>query len=104
MKAVIQTGGKQYHVSKGDKVIIERLDGDAGAQITFDQVLMVHDDASSIKIGTPYLAGAQVVGKILDQGKAKKIIVYKYKRRKGYHKKQGHRQMQTCVEIQEIRG
>ena len=102
MKAVIQTGGKQYQVSKGDRLMIEKLEGDTGSQIIFDQVLMVHGD--DVKIGTPTLSGVQVLGKIVEQGKAKKVLIYKYKRRKGYHKKQGHRQFQTCVEIQEIRG
>lgn len=100
MKAVIQTGGKQYVVAKGDTIEIEKLDGDAGVAVTFDQVLMITGD--SIKVGTPMLAGAKVVGKILTQEKSDKVIVYKYKRRKGYHKKQGHRQNFTRVQIQEI--
>lgn len=102
MEAIIKTGGKQYSVAKGTKLNIEKLEGKPGDSITFDQVLMVGGD--SVKIGAPFVAGAKVVAKILSQGKGQKVIIYKYKRRKGYHKKQGHRQFQTRVEIQEIYG
>lgn len=102
MQAIIQTGGKQYLVEKGAKIKIEKLEGEAGSAITFDQVLMVTGDTT--KIGTPLVSGAKVVGKIIATAKEKKVIVFKYKRRKGYHKTQGHRQTLTQVEIQEIQG
>lgn len=100
MQAVVETGGKQYIVTKGDKLAIEKLAGNPGDEVTFDKILLV--DGETPQIGTPYVDGAKVVGKILKQEKAKKITVYKYKRRKGYHKKQGHRQQLTRVEIKEI--
>lgn len=102
MEAVIQSGSKQYNVAKGDRLLVDKLPGEPGAEITFDQVLLIHGE--SIKIGTPLVAGAKVAGKILAQKKAKKIIVFKYKRRKGYHKKQGHRQQHTEIEITDIKG
>lgn len=101
MQAVIKTGGKQYIVSKGDKINVGKLLGDPGTEIAFDEVLLVND--KDIKIGTPLVNGAKVLGKIVSHKKSKKIIVFKYKRRKGYHKKQGHRQDLTCVEIQKVR-
>ena len=101
MQAIIQTGGKQYIVSKGDKILVEKLGGDAGAEVKFDKVLMLKGD--EVKIGAPTVAGAVVAGKILAQEKAKKVIAFKYKRRKGYHKTKGHRQELTRVEITEIR-
>ena len=101
MQAVIQTGGKQYNVAKGDKLFVEKIPGEAGTQVSFDQVLLVHGD--STKIGAPYVAGAKVTGKIVSQKKGEKVVIYKYKRRKGYHKKQGHRQLLTEVQIEEIR-
>ncbi|MBX7148556.1 50S ribosomal protein L21 [bacterium] len=100
MQAVIQTGGKQYQVSKGSKIVVEKLVGDAGSEVVFDKVLLVTGD--STKVGAPFLSGAKVTGKILSQDKGDKVIVYKFKRRKGYHKKQGHRQLETRVEIQAI--
>ena len=100
MQAVIQTGGKQYVVAQGDKLLVDKLDGDKGADITFDSVLLVTGDTS--KIGTPEVAGAKVQAKILEQTKSKKILVFKYKGRKGLHKTQGHRQDYTRVEITSI--
>lgn len=102
MEAVILTGGKQYRVAEGDRIVIEKLEGRGGEQITFDKVLMLLGEKTTI--GTPYVSGAQVMGQILDQDKTKKVVVYKYKRRKGYHKKQGHRQNITRIEIKEING
>lgn len=102
MQAIIKTGGKQYTVSKGLRLLIEKIDGEPGSEVTFDQVLLV--DGEKVQIGSPFIAGAKVTGRIVAQGKSKKIIVYKYKRRKGYHKKQGHRQFKTRIEIQEIHG
>ena len=102
MYAIIATGGKQYKVSEGDKVRVERLDGEVGSQIEFDQVLLIGGDAA--KIGNPTVEGAKVVGEITAQARARKIIVYKYKPKKGYHKKNGHRQYYTEVEIKNIVG
>ena len=102
MYAVIETGGKQYKVQQGDVVFIEKLDATEGATVTFDKVLVVGGD--DLKVGAPYVEGATVTATALKQGKAKKIIVYKYKPKKGYHKKQGHRQPYTKVEITAING
>lgn len=87
--------------------MIEKIPGEPGTEVAFEQVLLVHGPATSgdaTKIGTPYLAGAKVMGKIVSQTKGDKVVIYKYKRRKGYHKKQGHRQQLTEVQIEEIRG
>ena len=97
MKAVIETGGKQYYVSEGSILYIEKLDKEDGAKVKFDKVLMVDDT-----VGTPTVAGASVEGKVVKNGKAKKIIVYKYNQKKNYRKKQGHRQPYTKVEITKI--
>lgn len=102
MYAVIETGGKQYKVQQGDVVFIEKLNVEDGATVTFDKVLVVGSD--DLKVGAPYVEGATVTATALKQGKAKKIIVYKYKPKKGYHKKQGHRQPYTKVEITAING
>ena len=98
MKAVILTGGKQYYVSEGDVIYVEKLDANEGDKVTFDQVLMVDS-----KVGTPYLDGASVTGTVLKNGKQKKIIIYKYNQKKKYRKKQGHRQPYTKVEIKSIK-
>lgn len=100
MYAVIVTGGKQYKVSEGDIIRVEKLDVNEGEQITFDQVLVLND--GSMKIGTPVVEGAKVCGTVTKNGKAKKVIVYKYKRKSGYHKKNGHRQLFTEVKIDSI--
>ncbi len=100
MYAVIETGGKQYKVEQGDVVFIEKLNVEEGEAVTFDKVLVVGGD--DVKIGAPYVEGASVAGSVLKNGKDKKIIVYKYKSKKGYHKKQGHRQPYTKVEITAI--
>ncbi len=102
MYAVIETGGKQYKVQQGDVVFVEKLDAEAGQTITFDKVLVLGGD--DLKVGAPYVEGATVTATAVKQGKAKKIIVYKYKPKKGYHKKQGHRQPYTKVEITAING
>ncbi|HBG45530.1 MAG TPA: 50S ribosomal protein L21 [Deltaproteobacteria bacterium] len=103
MHAVIKTGGKQYRVSEGDVLNVEKLAGDPGARVELSEVLAV-GEGESIKLGTPTVAGATVVAEILGQGKGKKVIVYKKKRRKGYDKRQGHRQLFTSIKIQEIKG
>lgn len=101
MNAVIETGGKQYTVSTGDKIDIEKLPGNPGDEVNFDKVLMVSDNGDA-KIGTPSLEGASVSAKILDQKKGNKITVFKFKRRKGYRRKAGHRQRYTTVQITDI--
>ena len=98
MKAVIETGGKQYYVEEGTVLYIEKLDEEAGKTVTFDKVLMVDN-----KVGQPYLTNDVVTGEIVKHGKTKKIIVYKYKQKKNYRRKQGHRQPYTKVEIKSIK-
>lgn len=102
MYAVIQTGGKQYKVSEGDIIKVEKLNVEEGAKVSFDQVLLVGGD--DLKVGNPVVAGATVEGSVLKNGKGKKVIVYKYKRKTGYHKKNGHRQAFTRVKIDKING
>ena len=97
MYAVIKTGGKQYRVAKGDQLRVEKLPGDVGQAITFEEVLLVGGDA--LKIGRPLVAGAKVEAKIVAQDRAKKIIVFKFRRRKNYRRKNGHRQPFTALEI-----
>ena len=99
MYAIIATGGKQYKVSEGDIIRVEKLDVEAGNEITFDQVIAVSGD--SLKVGQD-VAGATVTATVMDQGRAKKVIVYRYKRKSGYHKKNGHRQAYTQVKIEKI--
>lgn len=100
MYAVIATGGKQYKVSEGDIIRVEKLGVEAGETYTFDNVLLVSGD--EVKVGAPTVAGATVVADVIDNVKGKKIIVYKYKRKSGYHKKNGHRQQYTSVKITKI--
>lgn len=100
MYAVIATGGKQYKVSEGDIIRVEKLGVEAGQTYTFDQVLLVSGD--EVKIGAPTVAGATVEADVIDNIKGKKVIVYKYKRKTGYHKKNGHRQQLTAVKITKI--
>ncbi|MEK6599824.1 MAG: 50S ribosomal protein L21 [Deltaproteobacteria bacterium] len=102
MYAVIRTGGKQQTVAEGDVIKVEKLSGDAGSQIEFKDVLMVGSD-KEIKVGQPTLANVKVVGEVVLQGKSKKVIAFKMKRRKGFHKKIGHRQQFTSVRIKEIK-
>jgi large subunit ribosomal protein L21 len=99
--AVIRTGGKQYRVSEGDVVKIEKLIGEVGAKITMDDVLFVGGEGDA-KIGAPLVANAKVTGEIVGQDRAKKIMVFKKKRRKGYMRRQGHRQYQTALKITAI--
>ena len=98
MYAVVKTGGKQYRVSKGDRVKIEKIPGEVGDEVRFDEVLMI-GGTPDMKVGTPHVSGAAVSARIVGQDRSKKIIVFKFKRRKGYKKKQGHRQAYTRVEI-----
>ena len=101
MKAIIVTGGKQYTVAEGDVLYIEKLNAEADSTVNFDQVLAVLDGENS-KIGAPVVAGAVVEGKVVKNGKGKKIVVFKYKPKKGEKKKMGHRQPYTKVEITKI--
>ncbi len=101
MYAVIKTGGKQHKVSEGDVIAIEKINGGKGDAIVFDQVLMVEKDGD-IRIGRPVVEGAKVTGEILAQKKGDKLIVFKMKKRKGFHKKNGHRQQLTSMRIKEI--
>lgn len=101
MYAVIVTGGKQYRVSVGDEIFIEKIDGEAGESVKFAEVLALSDD-DKLQIGTPTIDGVVVEGDIVKQGKQKKIIVFKYKAKKGYRRKKGHRQPYTRVRITKI--
>ena len=100
--AVIETGGKQYKVSEGDEIYIEKLDVEDGATVTFDKVLAVSGDALSV--GAPYVAGATVEATVIKSGKGKKIYVFKYKAKKNEKKKMGHRQAYTKIRITKIAG
>ena len=100
MYAIIATGGKQYKVAEGDVIRVEKLGVEAGAEVVFDQVLVVSGD--EVKVGDPTVAGATVTATAVGEGKAAKVIVYKYKRKTGYHKKNGHRQAYTKVKIEKI--
>ena len=101
MYAVIETGGKQYQVKVGDIINVEKLGVDEGEKITFDKVIAVSGD-DGFKCGAPYVDGAKVEATVLKNARLKKIVVYKYKSKKGYHKKQGHRQYFTKVKIENI--
>jgi large subunit ribosomal protein L21 len=100
MYAIIQTGGKQYRVEEGQAIYIEKLNAEAGAEVSFDQVLLVGGD--SVKVGSPLVSGATVTGTVEKHGKQKKIIVYKYRAKKDSKTKQGHRQPYTKVVINKI--
>ncbi|MCI8348033.1 MAG: 50S ribosomal protein L21 [Firmicutes bacterium] len=100
MYAVIETGGKQYRVQEGDVITIEKLNAEAGDKVTFDKVLLM-SDGKEVKVGTPYLAEA-VTGSVVENGKGKKVIIFKYKAKKDYRKKQGHRQPYTAVKIESL--
>ncbi len=101
MYAVVRTGGKQYRISPGDKIRVEKLAGQVGEEIELKEVLL-YADGEKVLTGNPLLPNVKVVGQILGQQRAKKIIVFKMKRRKGYRKKQGHRQHYTTLRIKEI--
>jgi large subunit ribosomal protein L21 len=102
MYAVVKTGGKQHRVREGDLVRVEKLAGDVGAKVTLEEVLMVGGEGASTKVGTPLLSGATVEAEIVKQGLAKKILVFKMKRRKNYHRRYGHRQPFTHLKITKI--
>jgi len=102
--ALIQTGGKQYKVNEGTILQIEKVAGEAGDNLVLDQILMINDENGNVTIGSPLVENAKVTAKILQQGRDKKVIVYKYKRRKNYRRKQGHRQPYTRLLIEKIEG
>jgi len=103
MYAVIKTGGKQYRVSQGDTLHVEKLNGNPGDAVSFDEVLLV-GGGESVKVGKPTVTGASVKAQILSQDRDKKIIIFKFRRRKNYRRKQGHRQPYTAVKITGITG
>ena len=103
MYAIIETGGKQYKVQNGDQVKVEKLNAEAGNTVVFDKVLAC-GEGSDIKVGTPYLEGLTVEGEVVESGKGDKVIIFKYKAKKDYRKKQGHRQPYTLVEITSVAG
>lgn len=102
MYAIIRTGGKQYQVACGDRLRVEKLEGNVGDSVDLDDVLMVVE-GEEVKVGQPVLENAKVVAKIAEQGKNKKVLVFKKKRRKGYRLKRGHRQSYTALQIEEIK-
>ena len=102
MYAIIETGGKQYRVQEGDVLTIEKLGVEAGETVEFDKVLVLAGE--ELKVGAPYVEGAKVVGEVVENGKAKKVIIFKYKAKKDYRKKQGHRQPYTMVKIVSLTG
>jgi len=101
MYAVVSSGGKQYRVQQGETLKVEKISGEVGSPVSFDRVLM-YSDGKNVKVGQPIIADVTVTGHIVEQGKAKKILVFKYKRRKRYRRKQGHRQQFTAVKIDSI--
>lgn len=100
MYAVLETGGKQLKVEVGQTIFVEKLTGNIGDEVTFDKILLVGD--KSVKVGKPYVEGANVVAKIVKQGKEKKVVIYKYKAKTNSRKKQGHRQPYTSLVIEAI--
>ena len=100
MYAIVETGGKQVKVSVGDKIFVEKIDGEAGKEVTLDKVLFVGGDKTAV--GKPYVKGASVVAKVEKQGLSEKLTVYKYKSKANERKKQGHRQPYTCLVIESI--
>ncbi|MCU0788904.1 MAG: 50S ribosomal protein L21 [Verrucomicrobia bacterium] len=101
MYAVLETGGKQYRVTTGDKVEVERLDVETGKPVTFDRVLLVNNDGN-VSVGAPTVSGASVLADVLEHKRGKKVTSFKMKRRKGYHKTTGHRQELTVVQVKSI--
>lgn len=103
MYAIIESCGKQYKVTEGDIVFFEKLETEVGKKVTFDKVILVSETEGKVQIGNPYVKGIKVEGKVVSHGKGKKIIVFKYKAKKNYRRKQGHRQPYTKVEITKIK-
>ena len=103
MYAIIEACGKQYKVAQGDVVFFEKLDAEEGKKIKFDNVILLSSEDGKVEVGNPYVKGAKVEGKVVSHGKAKKILVYKYKAKKNYRRTQGHRQPYTKVEITAVK-
>ena len=103
MYAIIETGGKQYRVQNGDQIVVEKLGAEVGETVVFDKVLVAGEGAG-VKVGAPYVDGVTVEGKVVENGKGKKVVIFKYKAKKDYRKKQGHRQPYTLVEITAVGG
>ncbi len=103
MYAVIETGGKQYKVAEGDTIFVEKLSAEEGAEVTFDKVAALNND-KGLTVGAPYVDGAKVSAKVLKNGKGKKILVFKFKAKKNYRRRRGHRQPYTKVQIEKIAG
>lgn len=101
MYAVVASGGKQYKVEEGEILRVEKLPGEVGAAVLFDRVLLF-SDGQNVSVGKPYLENAKVQGRIMEQGKGEKVLVFKYKRRKRYRRKQGHRQSYTAIRVDQI--
>ena len=101
MYAIVEAGGKQYKVAKGDLINVEKINGEVGEKVEIGRVLLIKGE-EGIKLGTPTVSGAKVIGRIRSQGKGEKIVIFKYKRRKNYRRKQGHRQHRTWIEIENI--
>jgi len=101
MYAIVEAGGKQYKVAKGDFINVEKINGEVGEKVEIGRVLLIKGE-EGIKLGTPTVSGAKVIGRIRSQGKGEKIVIFKYKRRKNYRRKQGHRQHRTWIEIENI--
>ncbi|HEX3012227.1 MAG TPA: 50S ribosomal protein L21 [Syntrophomonadaceae bacterium] len=104
MYAVVETGGKQYRLSVGDVLKVEKLPVEVGEKFVLDKVLLIKDDNDNVKVGTPVVENAKVTVTAIEQGRGKKIIVYKYKKRKNERKKQGHRQAFTRIKVETIEG
>ena len=102
MYAVIESGGKQYKVSEGTVLKVEKLEAAAGDRLSIDKVLMVNDENGNVKVGNPLVNNARVEVEVMEQGRDKKVVVFKYKRRKNYRKKQGHRQPFTRIKVLKI--
>ena len=103
MYAIVETGGKQYRVSEGDVITVERLDAEVGTKVELDRVLLL-GEGEDLKVGAPYIDGAAVIAEVVEHGKAKKVIIFKYKYKKDYRKKQGHRQPYTMLRIEDLNG
>lgn len=101
MYAVIKTGGKQYNVTEGQLVKVEKLNAEVGSEVVFDEVILLNKEGH-LTVGKPFISGAKVTAEVLDQGRGKKVIAYKFKAKKGYRKKKGHRQPYTLVKINAI--
>lgn len=101
MYAVVETGGKQYRVQEGDVIVVEKLDAEVGSKFVFENVLLL-SDGETIKIGTPYVESCNVYGTVVEHGKGDKVIIFKYKSKKDYRKKQGHRQPYTMIKVEKV--